>query len=215
MILRVSQGFPPPSKKARFKIVVPGKKKILLPPPPVGHPLDHLHLKGHELAALLNDKASGIKTAFLKKHDMYQAFADALNSPEGMARLDYACAHPGKRVELLSEIDPVPIQVAFGADISGGGYARFNKHSLATGGVHKLRTVSVIEMRERNGMLYPHCQTMYPKLEPAKLELVLQALQAHEHEEEYEASVGEYDLGEYDEEQLTTGEDSSEEKAPK
>jgi hypothetical protein len=194
MLMSVSHGMPPPSRKLKFK--VKGGKKILLPAP-TGHPLNHLYFRGHELVNLLNGKAAGIKSAFWKRDEMASALAHMLNTPDGILGLEKASN--GERITINSESDLTPILIAWGPQHDGvGGYARVDDKVLTQAGLIKLKTVAVVEMRERNKLLYPHIHTFYPKLTNAELQSILQVLNAPK----YQQHVTDVEPGTYTEEEL-------------
>lgn len=208
-ILVTSNGMPSPTNKAKFKVDKQGKKTLLRTP--LGHSMDHLWIRGSLLAAFINGKEMGIKTSFLRKWDQAEALAKLMNSTQGQEKLMEVCQNPSKRVEILGEIDPIPIVVAYGIGIEEGGLACLNESVLKEAGIPKLPMVAVVEVRMRGNRLYPHVQTFFPKLSREQLINVLKVTESGKDKSHEILSIK---PGEYTEEELVST-NRSEESAEK
>lgn len=204
LLLSTSQGFPSPSKKLRFKLVSSKKIKVVSRPP-LGHPLQHLYLRGRALADILSGKSNGIKTSYARRDDMAEAVAIALNSDEGDRQLEEACnkearKDPNPRVQWTSKVPLAGVHVGFGSDISGGGYGFFNKEVLAAAGLSHVTLFILVEIRTRPGAyLYPHIHTCYPVFTQEEVRRILEAARRLATHPSPGVTVGYFEEGEYDE----------------
>ncbi|XXT19898.1 hypothetical protein WME94_57720 [Sorangium sp. So ce429] len=204
LLLGVSQGFRSPSKKLKFKIDSRTKTKILSRPP-LGHPLQHLYLRGHELAEILNDKSRERKSSYHRRGDMEEAIAMALNSDEGRRKLEEVCdkearKDPDLRVSWHTKVPLADVHIGFGSDIAGGGYGFFSKKVLAAAGFSHLTLSIVLEVRTRNDLyLYPHIHTCYPYFTRDQVRLLVETSRRLAEQPSHGVTVGYFDEGEYDE----------------
>ncbi len=164
LILQTSQGFPGQSPFAKAKISSKGKGLV---PGKTGHAIGQ-HVQGAASAQY--------KTKFRSLDAMAHALELLLKTPAGQLALKNL--RPGHREPLAQDIRPA-FEVEALVELTPPIRVTFSHFDLAKAGMLSTHCVAVLEGRERNGELYLHVQTCYPKLEPVQIERLLDAKTSH------------------------------------
>ncbi len=159
LILQTSQGMPGQSPVAKARVASNGK----LLSGRAGHALSQ-HVQGAASAPY--------KTKFRSLDAMAEALERLLQTPAGLQAL--ANLRPGQRQTVAQDIRPV-LEVEALVDLVPSIRVTFTPFDMTKAGMLHTHVVAVLEGRDRNGELYLHVQTCYPKLDPAQIEKLLDA----------------------------------------
>jgi len=159
LVLQTSQGFPGQSPVAKAKIASNGT----LQSGRTGHAVGK-HVQGAASAPY--------KTKFRSLDAMADALDRLLQTPAGQQAL--ANLRPGQRQTVAQDIRPA-LEVEARVELVPQIRVAFTPFDMARAGMLHTHVVAVLEGRDRDGELYLHVQTCYPKLDPAQIERLLDA----------------------------------------